>query len=152
MKVYYITHYYDNGESYEDYREYEDTQLYSDINNANSIYWAKVVSDYNGKYIFGEWEIDSQNKTILEESVYIKCKSCYEDVDYENVDYEDYYPDYNDSEMYIDCFSSEKYITEEEENEISEEEEWLTHKGENYKLFQEIEINHLLKLLKELDK
>ena len=148
MKVYYVTHFYDNGESYEDYRSYQDTYLFSSFKKANSTFWDYVTSDYEGKYVLGEWELDTQNMKELETSVYLPCRPhwSYED--------EPYYPDYYDPDLCIeDSGENMEYLVYEDEVEepSQEEEEWLTHKGENYKIFKEIEDDRLLKLLNQLN-
>lgn len=73
MKVYAIIHNSDNGLSYEDYREYTDIKLYSSLDEASKIYKEKVSNKYEGNFELIEWEIDTNNKTTLEESPYIDC-------------------------------------------------------------------------------
>lgn len=73
MKVYAIIYNSDNGLSYEDYREYTDIKLYSSLDEASKIYKEKVSNKYEGNFELIEWEIDTNNKTTLEESPYIDC-------------------------------------------------------------------------------
>ena len=148
MKIYVVSHYYDNGESYEDYREYENHELYSTYQKAKDKFWASVVSDYEGKYVLTEWELDTQEKSTLEESAWIKCTSwydkqscCYEP-DPEEYEYDedyDYPPDPG-----ADALEALKYLVVMEDREayhreLDLEREWLTHEGTNYQEWKECE-------------
>lgn len=73
MKVYAIIHNWDNGFNYEDYREYTNTDLYSNLDEALNIYEATISSKYEGSVTLIEWEVDTNNKTTLKESTYIDC-------------------------------------------------------------------------------
>jgi hypothetical protein len=148
MKIYTVNHYYDNGESYEDYREYEDILYYSTLDKAWSVFWEKVTSNYEGIIRLKELTLDTQEAITLEESVWIDCKNSwdypsepdymdnYDDYYYDNFDYD---RDYNDA------------IWETYEDEIYAIDEWLTHEGENYKIFEEINAIRLTNLLKDLE-
>lgn len=145
MKIYVVSHYYDNGESYEDYREYENHELYSTYQKAKDKFWASVISDYEGKYVLTEWELDTQEKSILEESTWIKCKPWYNDEwqgDYEP-DYEDYDCSPNPAENYKEYWRWED-SSPDWNDDISEEEdkawfEYVTTPGTNYQEWKECE-------------
>lgn len=77
MKIYIVKHQYDNGESYEDYREYSDYNYYSTLKKASTFFWNKVADEYEGKYQLIEWELDTQDQRVLEESPWITCTPCY---------------------------------------------------------------------------
>lgn len=145
MKVYMLSHYYDNGESYEDYREYENHELYSTYQKAKDRFWASVVGDYEGKYVLTEWELDTQKKNQLEESPWIKCTSCY-DEEWQG----DYEPDYEDCDYSPDPTDSYKEYWRWEDSlpdwgdDISEEEdkawyEYVTTPGTNCQEWEECE-------------
>ena len=140
MKIYVVSHYYDNGESYEDYREYENHELYSTYQKAKDKFWASVVGDYEGKYVLTEWELDTQEKNTLEESAWIKCTSwydkqscCYEP-DPEEYEY-DPWEEYADSVDYNTEYACAEF--ESMKDEIKAEEEWLCHEGTNYQEWKE---------------
>lgn len=140
MTVFIVKHYYNNGESYEDYREYEDTFLFSTQKKASDFFWTKVTDDYEGKYVLLEWEADTQEKTILEESVFITCTpeswsyDCFEDCQ-----------DFDDSKDSNDCqdFYFKEYYDAvaafANRDEYLAEEEWLLSSHEHNKLFKEME-------------
>ena len=71
MKIYAIIHYYDNGFTYEDYRNYVTTNLYSDLSKASKIYQSKTSGKYEGALELVEWELDTNNKKTLQETEYI---------------------------------------------------------------------------------
>ena len=154
---------YDNGESYEDYREYKEHKFYSTLQIASEYFWASVVDDYEGKYVLTEWELDTQEKSILEESAWIKCKPYYNEEwqgDYEP-DYEedflskwedDHYwngePKYpersiEDAWEFIDWFENPDNPSIMKETsyleEIELERDWLSHEGTNYQEWKECE-------------
>jgi hypothetical protein len=143
MKIYVVSHYYDNGESYEDYREYEEHKLYSTLQIASEYFWASVVGDYEGKYVLTEWELDTQEKKTLEESAWVKCKPYYNEEwqgepepDDENYDYT---PDPG-----ANALEALKYLVVMEDREaylreLDLEREWLTHEGTNYQEWKECE-------------
>lgn len=148
MKIYTVSHYYDNGESYEDYREYEDILYYSTLNKAWSVFWEKVTSNYEGIIRLKELTLDTQEAITLEESVWIDCKNSWDypsEPDYMD-NYDDYY--YNNFDYYRDYNDA---IWETYEDEIYAIDEWLTHEGENYKIFEEINDIRLTNLLKDLE-
>jgi hypothetical protein len=149
MKIYIVSHYYDNGEPYEDYREYEDLLYYSTLEKAWDVFWEKVTSNYEGIIKLKELTLDTQEITILEESAWIDCKSNWDylsEPDYMD-NYDDYYyDDYN----YGDDYNNAIWETLEEESCAIDE--WLTHEGENYKIFEEINAIRLANLLKDLEK
>jgi hypothetical protein len=93
MKIYVVSHYYDNGESYEDYRDYEDHEFYSTLELASAEFWGRVTEDYEGKWVLRSVELDTQDSEVLEESVWIKCTGWnpYEQ-DNPEPDYDDYDP------------------------------------------------------------
>ena len=146
MKIYVVSHYYDNGESYEDYREYENHELYSTYQKAKDKFWASVVGDYEGKYVLTEWELDTQEKRQLEESAWIKCKPWYDDEWQGDPDYDDYNCEYTGPDPHD---SIEEYWIWEDEcgyrpDEISDEEDaawfkYVTTPGTNYQEWKECE-------------
>lgn len=142
MKIYIVSHYYDNGESYEDYREYENHELYSTYQKATDKFWASVVGDYEGKYFLIEWELDTQEKEILEESAWIACKPYYSEEWQGNPepDYEGYdcLPDPMESTEEVFRYLEWKY-RESYYEELSLESEWLNHEGTNYQEWKECE-------------
>jgi hypothetical protein len=150
MKVYAVIHYYDNGETYEDYREYRDTALYSTLDKATSVYWENVCDDYNGMFRIYEWELDTQEVTMLEESVYLHK---YPEPERPDCDYYDDCEELNPE----DWPGNDEYMIDEWNSTITEEdepldiEEWLCSEGYNYKIFKEIEEDRLRKLNAELD-
>ena len=73
MKIYAIIHYFDNGLTYEDYRDYVTTNLYSDLSEASKIYQSETSDKYEGAFKLVEWEIDTNNKKTLQETSYIPC-------------------------------------------------------------------------------
>ena len=133
MKIYVVSHYYDNGESYEDYREYEDHSYYSTFELANTLYWDKVTSDYEGKYVLKSVVLDTQETTILEESEYLKCHSCWDDYyNQENPEPDcDYCPECPEDEdiPYTPYDSEEDALVE----------EYLHSEGTNLKIIKEID-------------
>ena len=145
MKVYAVKHEHDNGLSYEDYREYEDIELFSTYEKANHVFWDYVTSDYEGQYILSEWELDTQDRTTLDKSVYIPCTSEFDkanELDWLALNQDDRIYEYPEEDVQYPYYEDEEDIYEEE---------WLTHKGENYEIFSEIESDRLLKLNQELD-
>jgi len=85
MKIYVVSHYYDNGESYEDYRDYEDHEYYSTLEKASSAFWSYVTSDYAGRYELARKTLDTQESELLEESAWIECKPYYSDDYFQHV-------------------------------------------------------------------
>lgn len=151
MKIYTVNHYYNNGESYEDYREYEDILYYSTLDKAWSVFWEKVTSDYEGIFYLKELTLDTQKTKVLEGSVWIDCKSSWDypsEPDYIG-NYDDYYyGDYDYNDYYIDPYEE---LQMRELEEMEDIENWLTHEGENYKIFEEINAIRLENLLKDLE-
>lgn len=133
MKIYVVSHYYDNGESYEDYRDFEDHSYYSTFELANTLYWDKVTSDYEGKYILKSVVLNTQETNVLEESVYLTCHSQWDDYyNQENPepDY-GYCPGYPEDED-IPCTPYDS-----EEDELVED--YLYSEGTNFKTMKEID-------------
>lgn len=152
MKVYAVKHEYDNGLSYEDYREYESVSLFSSYKQASEIFWDNATSDYQGKYTLLEWELDSQNKTVLEETPYIACMPEY----YNEEEYADDYIDYDSDEGYYYNSESWELIYDyckaiAQDDSQKDIDDWLTHKGENYEIFHQIEQDRIDKLLQTLN-
>lgn len=82
MKIYTVTHYYNNGESYEDYREYVDVWYYSALEYAQIIFSEFVAKGYGGQFVLKEVTLDSQEVNILEKSEYVRCISASEEYYY----------------------------------------------------------------------
>lgn len=157
MKIYIVTHFYDNGESYEDYREYTDYFMFSTEDKAYAFYCEKILLDYEGRYSMYEKELDTQKQTLLEVSPWVECSSmyqyepCFED--YEPC-LEDYEPDpweqYADSTDYVDDYTMAEY--ESIQDELRAEDEWLTTKREQGEILDEIEEDKLNDELAESEK
>ena len=143
MKIYVVSHYYDNGESYEDYRTYEDHFYYSTLKLATSLFWDKATGDYEGKWVFQSVELDTQKTERLEETPYLPCSSQWEayfeqdNPEPEDEEYDDF-PDPNKSAeeafRYLDMEDREDCYRE-----LDIEREWLTHEGFNYQEWEECE-------------
>ena len=148
MKIYIVSHYWDNGESYEDYRDYEDHFHFSTLKKATTFFWDKVNSDYEGRYTLISKELDTQEEEKLEESAWVNCTSSwpYDTPEYYEPKDEEYYEPEDNSQTLDDSMWEEQ---DEEEQRIIDE--WLTHKGENYKVFKEMEEAQLMSLLKSLN-
>jgi len=146
MIIYAVVHNYDNGESYEDYREYKDVYLFETYEKANTFFWDKVTSDYQGKYSLYDWELDTQKQNLLDESEWITCTPCYYDY-YNQNDYEedeDYQEPNDEFQPQLDKEAIEDYLyTLPNIQEQIVEEEWLKHKGENYEILHQIEEDKL---------
>lgn len=149
MKIYVVTHFYDNGESYEDYREYTDYFMFSTEAKAYAFYCEKILSDYEGRYSMYEKELDTQKQTLLEVSPWVKCTSYYDEQwqgEYEpEYEPEDYYPDpmepapmksYKEYWRHEDSFWCENDISEEEDKAWFE---YVTTPGTNYQEWKECE-------------
>jgi len=138
MKIYAVLHYYDNGLSFEDYREYTDTYLFETRKAANDYFWTKVTDDYEGKYELYEWELDTQNKVLIEDSIWITCTPI-DDI-YSSIDFDDCYQEAEDYfTIEQETIKDYLYTNPDDIDESTAEIEWLTHEGENYKLFKEME-------------
>lgn len=150
MKVYAVTHYWNNGESYEDYDHYEETRLFSTYEKANTFYWDKVTSDYEGYYSFYEWGLDTNEQTPLDESPHIACTPyrCGVEPDYCEVDDEQFMPE-EDYDLVAANYVCAEYGSIQEE--LQAEAEWMEHKGEQYEILESIEQDRLEDELKESD-
>lgn len=144
MKIYVVTHFYDNGESYEDYREYTDYFMFSTEAKAYAFYCEKILSDYEGRYSMYEKELDTQKQTLLEVSPWVKCTSYY-DEQWQG----EYEPEYEPEYDYPDPMESYKEYWRHEDafwhqdDDISEEEdkawlEYVTTPGTNYQEWEEV--------------
>lgn len=147
MKIYVVTHFYDNGESYEDYREYEDHYYYSTFELASALFWEKAASDYEGQYVLSSVELDTQETECLEKTPYLPCSSQW-DKYYAQVnpepDYEDYDYTPDPTESYIEYWRWEDLCCPTIEEDIPEEEdkawlEYMTTPGTNYQEWEECE-------------
>lgn len=137
MKIYVVSHYYDNGESYEDYREYQSHSYYSTFELASTFFWDKVTSDYEGKYVLKSVVLDTQETNILEESAFLTCHSQWDDYyNQENPEPDDdYCPEYPDDYPDDGDVSYTPYDSEEDEL----VEDYLHSEGTNFKTFKEID-------------
>lgn len=145
MKIYVLSHFYDNGESYEDYREYEEHKLYSTYQLGLKAFYDSVESDYEGKFNLIEWELDTQKRQLLEESAWIKCKPYYNEEwqgDYEpDYEYEEDAPD--PTESYKEYWRWEDASPEYDDIPEDEDKAWfeyVTTPGTNYREYQECEM------------
>lgn len=142
-KIYVVSHYYDNGESYEDFMDFEDFLYYSTLEQAIRVYWEKTSCDaYEGRYTLKEVTLDTQEWRIIEKSKFIRCSSQFNDYYADNSEEE-----HNAVEMLMCNFENHnihdiydiQYWQECEEARQEEEliESWLNHKGELYYDMQE---------------
>lgn len=152
MKIYVVTHFYDNGESYEDYREYTDYFMFSTEAKAYAFYSEKILSDYEGRYSMYEKELDTQKQTLLEVSPWVECSSLNSCEDWQGEyepEYDQLEPCYDQYGYYFDPRDPEKrshnalwalemFEKEEYYEELSLESEWLTHEGTNYQEWEEV--------------
>lgn len=135
MKIYVVSHYYDNGEKYEDFRDYEDFLYYSTLEQAIRVYWEKTSCDaYEGRYTLKEITLDTQEEKILEKSKFIHCSSQFDDWYVDDSEEE-----HNAEEMMLWDLENHnihdiQYWQECEALRWEEElvNSWLTHKGELY--------------------
>lgn len=159
MKIYIVSHYYDNGESYEDYRTYETHQYYSTLEKASQAYWTFVCDDYQGQYKLYEKELDTQKDKLLEESVWLECfpyyyndpedvwSDCDDENSYEAWLEEHYYPGGEPKNPEKDIKTAWEHMDWEESldqcDSVSEEEdrawlEYVTTPGTNYQEWEEV--------------
>lgn len=101
MNIYVVSHYYDNGESYEDYREYETHEYYSTLELASSKFQQETCGEYEGQYELSKVELDTQETECIEKTDYHRCHSMLDDYFSDNP--EDYMPDDYYSEDYPDA-------------------------------------------------
>lgn len=156
MKVWIVSHFWDNGEKYrEDLLEYQDYKIFSTYQKAMDYYCSCIIPAYIGQYILDEYEVDTHEVMQLEKSPWEDCPCQYPDYEPE---YEPEEPDYDTSELedkLDEYHCPSESLDFDYSYEISCEEQWLTHEGENYKIFEEIkkcENNKLLcKLIEELN-
>ena len=166
MYIYVVKHLYDNGESYEDYREYEDYEMFSTYSRANQVYWIKVSDPdgYEGKFQLIEWELDTQDQQVLEESPWLTCTPSYwVDPDYECEPDEDswfednYYwngaPKYPEANIQMAWelvdWESEHDIPIMAEKQLIQE--YLTSEGANYKAFKKVDEEIQARRIEALD-
>lgn len=103
MNIYVVSHYYDNGESYEDYREYETHEYYSTLELASSKFQQETCEDYEGQYELSKVELDTQETECIEKTDYHRCHSMLDDYFSDNPD--DYYSE--------DCLDVQSELYEE---------------------------------------
>lgn len=85
MKIYTVTHYYDNGEIYaEDIQRYEDVYYYSSLEIAK-VFFDSETEDFEGQYVLKEITLDTQECEIIEKTEYNRCSSQWEE------DFNNYY-------------------------------------------------------------
>lgn len=141
MKIYVLTHYWDNGEKYEDYREYESSSYYSTLKLVAEAYWNET-RDYEGSFTLFSVELDTQKKVTLIESEWVPCTSSMQllwEQEHSQKSSDDPYGidyDYNCDFLYYWRYPG---CLEEKETEDFVVNEWLTHKGENYAVFKSLE-------------
>lgn len=92
--------------------------------------------------------MDTQEEEKLEESAWVNCTSswAYDTPEHYEPENEEYYELEDDFQTLDDSMWEEQ---DEEEQRIIDE--WLNHKGENYKVFKEMEEAELMSLLKSLN-
>lgn len=161
MNIYIVTHYWDNGETYpEDRIDFEEHKMYSTLALAQSEYYSHITDDYEGKYTLTEKTLDTQEERKLEESPWVECKCFLDCCDYndDNCCCNDYY-EYPDPEKSVEdfwrwydmCKCQDEYRKNcDIKSELDAEREWLTHKGENWEIFEEIKKDRENKLINEL--
>lgn len=149
MLIYIVSHYWDNGESYEDYDHYEEHKYYSSLMLASQSFWRKASEDYEGKYTLKSKELDTQGEELLEETPYIECSSVYNNWDNweeseiysqeENCPHESHYYDTYDTPY-------ESY-----QEEIRLENEWLHSIREQCAILDSIDRDKFYDAIKESD-
>ena len=153
MDIYIVKLHQNNGESYEDNYQWDTYEYYSTWELAYSYFCNQIADSYKGEYTLIKKTLDTQEEIVLETSPWGGYTSMYDQEEYEEYvepaeDKECYGPEYSieDAWRYMDL---ENTCTN--WNESEDIDSWLTHKGENYQIFKEIEECETLKLLKLLD-
>lgn len=143
MDIYIVSHYYNNGESYEDYREGETHEFYSSFEKASKAFWNYVCDNYEGKFVLIRKTLDTQEAECLEESVWIKCSPWYCQEEWQG----EYEPEYDPEDYYPDPMESYReywrWDDDTSYDDISEEEdkvwfEYVTTPGTNYQEWEEV--------------
>lgn len=73
MDIYIVKHFYDNGLSYEDYRQYEDNLYYSSLELAENQYFPTIGKNFTGKYSVIKMTLDTNESNVIHETEYIHC-------------------------------------------------------------------------------
>lgn len=73
MDIFILKHTYDNGLSYEDYRQYEDNLYYSTLELAENQYFSTIGKNFTGKYSVIQLTLDTNESKIIHETEYITC-------------------------------------------------------------------------------
>lgn len=103
MDIYVVSHYYDNGESYEDYREYQSHKYYSTLELASSNFQRETYGEYEGQYELSKIELDTQETECIEKTDYHRCRSMLESMLEDDGSPDDYYSeDYLDVQLELD--------------------------------------------------
>lgn len=159
MKIYVVSHYWDNGLSYEDYQDFETHEYYSTYEKAASVFWDCVTSDYEGKYVLFSVELDTQATEELEVSAWITCHSAWDDMlgapdpDYDGYDpmkewEEEHYwngcPKHPEKNIktaweYLHWLDTSPNVTDSLRNELEAETDYLHSKNANYQEWKECE-------------
>lgn len=166
MEIYIVSHFQDNGESYEDRQTWTNRWLFSTWEKAYAFYCNQIIDTYKGT--FKLWKVKLDNYIDLDNSGLVLETSPWGGYTYFEPEY-DFPEDSEIDEEYCQCDYPEDSIKDYWKYEdsmysydstcISEEEEavitdWLTHKGENYQIFEEIrkceEDKLTIELLKDL--
>lgn len=158
MNIYIVSHYWDNGETYpEDYTDYRKHYYYSSLELAQGKYYGEILKDYEGQWEFIEKTLDTQEENIIEKSPWVKCSpwdGYYPDYDSEdNEEYEelDLYEESWDSHASFYSNDSWKDNYDKALKELEKDaNEWLVHKGDNFKNYAEITKDEIDDMCKEL--
>lgn len=104
MKVWIVSHFWDNGEKYrEDLLEYQDYKIFSTYQKAMDYYCSCIIPAYIGQYILDEYEVDTHEVMQLEKSPWEDCPCQYPDHEPE------YEPDESDYEENYDPYKGSYY-------------------------------------------
>lgn len=83
MKIYIVTHYWDNGCWGDEYRDYEECEYYSTLELAFIAYYNHINDEYQGEYTLESVELDTQKNETIRKSLWV-------DYDYYN---DEFYPE-----------------------------------------------------------
>lgn len=149
MLIYIVSHYWDNGESYEDYDHYEEHKYYSSLELASQSFWRKASEDYEGKYILKSKELDTQGEELLEETPYIECSSVYDN--WGNLEESEIYTQEEDCPHESHYYDTYDTPYESYQEEIRLENEWLHSIREQCAILDSIDRDKFYDAIKESD-
>lgn len=172
MKVWIVSHFWDNGEKYrEDLEEYQDYKIFSTYEKAMDYYCGCICPEYIGRYTLDGYEVDTHEIEQLEKSPWVDCPSyadyleekmldSYRSDNEPEVDYEligSYWDENLERWRHGNVHTDWNNYPEEDatpnsdiKEELKAEREWLTHEGENKAIFDEIAKDKIDKLCANL--